>query len=343
MNPMTWLVTGGAGYIGAHVVAQLRAAGERVVVLDDLSTGDRARLSPDVPLVVGDAGDPALVRAVLTRYRADGVMHLAGSKSAPESLSQPIRYYRQNVGVVAAVLDAMVATGVTRLVFSSSAAVYGRPDRPTVTEDAPTRPLSPYGRTKLVAEQLVAAVGHAHGVSWVALRYFNAVGAAAAHLGDRGTTNLLPLAFDALRTGVPLTVAGTTLPTADGTGVRDYVHVADLADAHHRAAQRLATGRHAAVYNVGAGRGHSVLEVIRTVSDVAGAPVPTRPGPPRPGDAAEVVAAVDRIARELGWHPRHTLRDCVTSAWLARTATISSRRERPDPVRSPAGPARFTP
>ncbi|GGM50202.1 UDP-glucose 4-epimerase GalE [Dactylosporangium sucinum] len=340
---MTWLVTGGAGYIGAHVVAHLRAAGEPVVVLDDLSTGDRDRLPPDVPLVVGDAGDPALVRAALTRHRVAGVMHLAGSKSAPESIARPIRYYQQNVGVVAAVLEAMVAAGVTRLVFSSSAAVYGLPDTPTVTEDAPTRPLSPYGRTKLVAEQLVAAAGQAHGISWIALRYFNAIGAAAAHLGDRGTTNLLPLAFDALRTGVPLTVAGTALPTADGSGVRDYVHVADLADAHHRAARRLATGRHATVYNVGAGRGHSVLEVIRTVADVAGAPVPTRTGPPRPGDAPEVVAAVGRIARDLGWRPRNTLRDGVASAWLARAATISPRRERPGPVRTPAGPDRFTP
>ncbi|WP_238009139.1 UDP-glucose 4-epimerase GalE [Dactylosporangium sp. AC04546] len=338
---MTWLVTGGAGYIGAHVVAALGAAGERVVVLDDLSTGDRNRLPLDVPLDVGDAGDPALVRAALTRHRVDGVMHLAGSKSAPDSLAQPIRYYRQNVGVVAAVLDAMVATGVTRLVFSSSAAVYGLPEAPTVTEDAPTRPLSPYGQTKLVAEQLITAAGRAHGVSWIALRYFNAVGAAAAHLGDRGTTNLLPLAFDALRTGVPLTVAGTALPTPDGSGVRDYVHVADLADAHRRAAQRLAAGRHAAVYNVGAGRGHSVLEVIRTVAEVAGAPVPTRAGPPRPGDAPQVVAAVDRIARDLGWRPRHTLRDSVASAWLARTATISPRRERPDPVRANPGPVRF--
>jgi UDP-glucose 4-epimerase len=329
---VTWLVTGGAGYIGAHVVAQLRAGGERVVVLDDLSTGDPARLPADVPLAVGDAGDADVVRAVLTGHAVTGVMHLAGSKSAPESLDRPIRYYQQNVGVVAAVLEAMVAVGVTRLVFSSSAAVYGTPDTPTVTEDAPTRPLSPYGQTKLVAEQLVAAAGHAHGISWIALRYFNAVGAAAPHLGDRGTTNLFPLAFEALRTGVPLTIAGTGLPTADGSGVRDYIHVADLADAHHRAGQRLAGRRCGHVYNVGAGHGHSVLEVLRAVSDIAGAPVPTRPGPPRPGDAPAVVAAIDRVTRDLAWRPRHTLWDCVVSAWLARTATLAPRREHPDPV-----------
>ncbi|HTJ36748.1 MAG TPA: UDP-glucose 4-epimerase GalE [Dactylosporangium sp.] len=321
---MTWLVTGGAGYIGAHVVMDLRESGERVVVLDDLSTGDPARLPGDVPLIVGDAGDPALVRATLEGHRVTGVMHLAGSKSAPDSLIEPIRYYRQNVGVVVSVLDAMVAAGVARLVFSSSAAVYGRPDTPTVTEDAPTRPLSPYGQTKLVAEQLVAAAAQAHGISWIALRYFNAVGAAAPHLGDRGTTNLFPLAFDALRTGVPLVVAGTALPTADGSGVRDYVHVADLADAHRRAAQRLAGRPYGHIYNVGAGRGHSVLEVVRAVTDVTGTPVPTRPGPPRPGDAPAVVAAIDRIARDLRWRPRHTLHDCVASAWQARSAPLTA-------------------
>ncbi|MGI5239933.1 UDP-glucose 4-epimerase GalE [Dactylosporangium sp. CA-139066] len=319
---MSWLVTGGAGYIGAHVVARLRAAGEPVVVLDDLSTGDPARLPADVPLVVGDAGEPALVRAALHRHGVTGVMHLAGSKSAPESLGRPIRYYQQNVGVTAAVLEAMVAAGVSRLVFSSSAAVYGHPETPTVAEDAPARPLSPYGMTKLAAEQLIAAAGRAHGISWIALRYFNAVGAAAVHLGDRGTTNLFPLAFEALRTGLPLTVAGTALPTADGSGVRDYVHVADLADAHARAARRLTGDRHAHVYNAGAGRGHSVLEVLRAVAEIAGAPVPTRAGPPRPGDAPEVVAAIDRIAADLGWRPRHTLYDCVASAWLARAAAV---------------------
>ncbi|GAA2350409.1 UDP-glucose 4-epimerase GalE [Dactylosporangium salmoneum] len=314
---MTWLVTGGAGYIGAHVVAGLRAGGDPVVVLDDLSTGDPVRLPADVPLIVGDAGDAALVRAVLHGHGVTGVVHLAGSKSAPESLDRPIRYYQQNVGVVAAVLEAMVATGVARLVFSSSAAVYGRPDTPTVGEDAPTRPLSPYGQTKLVAEQLVAAAGAAHGISWIALRYFNAVGAAEPHLGDRGTTNLLSLAFEALRTGVPLTVTGTRLPTADGTGVRDYVDVADLAEAHRRAGLHLAARPHAHVYNAGTGRGYSVLEVLRAVGEAAGAPVPVRPGPPRPGDAPEVVAETGRIRRDLGWRPRYTLAESVAAAWLA--------------------------
>ncbi|WP_426502891.1 UDP-glucose 4-epimerase GalE [Dactylosporangium sp. McL0621] len=329
---MTWLVTGGAGYIGAHVVADLLAADERVVVLDDLSTGDPARLAPHVPLVVGDAGNPALVRHTLLDHGVTGVMHLAGSKSAPESLHRPIWYYQQNVGVVAAVLDAMAATGVARLVFSSSAAVYGVPGTPTVAEDAPTRPLSPYGRTKLAAEELVAAAGLAHGISWVALRYFNAVGAAEPHLGDRGRTNLLPLTFDALSTGAPVIVAGTDLPTIDGSGVRDYVHVADLADAHRRAGMRLAARPGADVYNVGAGEGHSVWEVIRAVTDVTGIPVPARSGPPRPGDAPAVVAAINRITADLGWRPDHSLHDSVRSAWQAWTTT-RSRRGQPEPVR----------
>ncbi|GAA3214589.1 UDP-glucose 4-epimerase GalE [Dactylosporangium siamense] len=320
---MTWLVTGGAGYIGAHVVADLLAAGERVVALDDLSTGDPARLPVDVPLVVADAGDPVMLSATLDRHGVTGVMHLAGSKSVPESVLRPIRYYQQNVGVVGALLAAMVDAGVRRLVFSSSAAVYGVPLAATVAETAPTRPLNPYGQTKLVAEQLVAAAGLAHGISWVALRYFNAVGAGAAHLGDRGTTNLLPLAFDALETGVPLTVAGTSLPTIDGTGVRDYVHVADLARAHRLAALRLAGRQCAAIYNAGAGRGHSVLDVVRTVASVTGAPVPIRSGPPRPGDPPEVVAAIDRIHADLGWRPRHTLLDSVASAWRARATKVT--------------------
>ncbi|MEV0568296.1 UDP-glucose 4-epimerase GalE [Dactylosporangium sp. NPDC050588] len=321
---MTWLVTGGAGYIGAHVVAALMAAGEPVVALDDLSTGDPARLPAAVPLVVADAGDPVLLRATLERHRVTGVMHLAGSKSVPESVRRPTWYHQQNVGLVAALLAAMVDTDVRRLVFSSSAAVYGVPSTATVAEDAPARPVNPYGQTKLVAEDLVAAAGWAHDLSWIALRYFNAVGAGAPHLGDRGATNLLPLTFAAQETGVPLTIAGTALPTPDGTGVRDYVHVADLAEAHRLAARHLTRGHRAAVYNAGAGRGHSVLDVVRAVAAVTGAPVPVRSGPPRPGDPPEVVAAIDRIRADLHWRPRHTLLDAVTSAWQARTAALTA-------------------
>ncbi|MFG2041727.1 UDP-glucose 4-epimerase GalE [Dactylosporangium sp. NPDC048998] len=311
---MTWLVTGGAGYIGAHVTAALQAAGQSVAVLDDLSTGDPRRVPAGVPLLVGDAGDPETVRAALRRHRITGVMHLAGSKSVPESFEKPQWYHRQNVTVVTTVLEAMAEAGVGSIVLSSSAAVYGTPAAALVTEDAPTAPLNPYGDSKLLAERAMAA---APGVSWVALRYFNAVGAAAAHLGDRGATNLLPLVFRAARTGEPLVVTGDAFATPDGTGVRDYVHVADLAAAHLAAGAAIHAAPMARVYNVGTGRGHSVLEVIAAVERVCGARVPYVVGPPRPGDPAEVIAGVGRIRRELGWRARHTLIDAVRSAWHA--------------------------
>lgn len=318
----TWLVTGAAGYIGGHTVARLRDSGYRVVGLDDLSAGDPRRLPPDVPLIVAGTGDRAAVTAALRDHEVTGVLHLAGRKSGPESTVRPIYYYQQNVGTLATVLESMVDAGVDRLVFSSSAAVYGIPDTALVTEDSPTRPLNPYGETKLVGEHLIAAAGLAHGINWIALRYFNAVGAQGPRLGDRGTTNLIPLAFAALDTGDPLIVTGGTFPTADGTGVRDYVHVADVAEAHAVAVRRLDTTTPAATtYNVGVGRGHSVLAVLAAIEEVAGRPVPARIGPARPGDPPEVVADVSKIQRELGWQARHDLRDAVRSAWDARTVS----------------------
>ncbi|WP_426503202.1 UDP-glucose 4-epimerase GalE [Dactylosporangium sp. McL0621] len=309
---MTWLVTGGAGYIGAHVTAALVAAGEPVAVLDDLSTGDARRIPGGVPILVGDAGDPATIRDALRRHRVTGVMHLAGSKSVPESFERPRWYHRQNVTVVETLLDAMAEAAVTRLVLSSSAAVYGLPGPAGVGEDAPARPLNPYGRSKLAAEHAVAS---SPGVSWIALRYFNAVGAAAAHLADHGTANLLPRVLHAARTGEPFTVTGTGLPTADGTAIRDYVHVADIAAAHLAAAAAVTCDRRARIYNAGTGAGHSVLDVIGAVERVTGAPVPWTAGPPRPGDPAAVVADVTRIGAELGWRAGHTLEDAVRSAW----------------------------
>ncbi|WP_433074994.1 UDP-glucose 4-epimerase GalE [Dactylosporangium sp. CA-052675] len=314
---MTWLVTGGAGYIGAHVTAALLAAGEPVVILDDLSTGDARRVPAGVPFQPGDAGDPATVRDVLHRHGVSGVMHLAGSKSVPESLHKPQWYHRQNVTVVENVLDAMAEAGVARLVFSSSAAVYGMPGSHSVAEDAPARPLNPYGQSKLDAEH---AVANAPGISWIALRYFNAIGAAAPHLTDHGTTNLLPRVLHAARTGEPLTVTGTDLPTPDGTAIRDYVHVADIAAAHLAAAAAVTTARRARVYNAGTGTGHSVLDVIHAAERMTAASVPWLAGPPRPGDPAAVVADVRRIEAELGWRARHTLDDAVRSAWLGAPA-----------------------
>jgi UDP-glucose 4-epimerase len=319
---MTWLVTGAAGYIGAHVIARLHAAGQRTVALDDLSSGVAGRLPAGVPLIRADVGDVTVVRAAMACHGVTGVMHLAGVKSAPESTRRPMHYYRQNVGVVAALLEAMTDLGVRRLVFSSSAAVYGIPATATVTEQSPTCPVNPYGQSKLAAEDLIAAAGRAYGVSWAVLRYFNAVGAGGPLLGDRGAANLIPLAFRAVQCGEPLIVAGDRWPTQDGTGVRDYVHVSDVADVHCLVARQLERAGGATVYNVGAGRGYSVREVLAAVSLVTGRPVPHRIGPPRPGDPPEVVACVDKIRDELGWRPRHDLLDAVTSAWNARPQAV---------------------
>jgi UDP-glucose 4-epimerase len=311
------MVTGGAGYIGSHVVRRLRAAGAHVVVLDDLSTGSVNRLAPDVPLVVASVADHATVTATLEEHRVGGVVHLAGHKSVPESVAAPMRYYRENIGGLTALLESMVDVGVGRLVFSSSAAVYGIPGSPTVCELAPTAPINPYGRTKLVGEQLLADAGDAYGISWIALRYFNAVGADEPWLADRCSPNLFSRIFAAIEAGDPVPVTGADHPTRDGSGVRDYVHIADLADAHLRAVDRLAGPRTGTVYNVGTGRGYSVFDVLARVRMETGLAVPHRIEGRRPGDPACVIAATAKIARELGWVARNDLDEMVASCWRA--------------------------
>jgi UDP-glucose 4-epimerase len=315
---MTWLVTGGAGYIGAHVVRGLREAGQPVVVLDDLSTGRTERVPADVALVVGAVTDRPLVTEVLRRYRIGGVVHLAARKSPAESIARPAWYHRENVGGLATLLDAMACAGVSRLLFSSSAAVYGIPAEPRVDESTPAAPINPYGRTKLRGEQLIAEAGRGHGLSWLALRYFNVVGAARPLLADRVPTNLVPIALAAMSADAPVTITGADYPTRDGTGVRDYVHVLDLAAAHLAAVDRLMGGPPAArVYNVGTGQGHSVLEVLHRIAAVTGQPVAHELGPRRAGDPPEVVADVSRISRELGWRARYGLTEMIASSWLA--------------------------
>lgn len=315
---MTWLVTGGAGYIGGHVVRALRGAGYPVVVLDDLSTGRPERLPEDVSLVVGSVTDRALVAGVLRRHPVDGVVHLAARKSVAESVARPDWYHRENVGGVVALLDAMAGTGVSRLLFSSSAAVYGIPAAPRVDESCRTEPINPYGLTKLLGEQLIEAAGNGYPLSWVALRYFNVVGATNPLLADRVPANLVPIALAALAADRPVTVTGTDFPTRDGSGVRDYVHVEDLAAAHLAAVNRLMEARPVStVYNVGTGRGYSVFDVLRRIEAVTGQPVPYRDGPRRPGDPPEVVADVSRIRRELAWRARYGLTEMIASTWLA--------------------------
>ena len=320
---MTWLVTGGAGYIGAHTVRRLRAAGHRVVVLDDLSTGLARRLPAGVPLVVGSVSDRALVAATLTQYQVDGVVHLAARKSAAESVLRPRRYYEENVGGLASLLDAMSTADVSRIVLASSAAVYGNPSVRLVSEAAPTVTVNPYGETKLLGEQMLAAAGRERGLRWIALRYFNAAGADDVALVDRGLTNLLPHVFRAITEGTPMTVNGDDYLTRDGTGVRDYVHPADLAAANLAAVTRLMAGPARGVYNVGGGRGYSVLEVLDTVEAVTGQRVPRVIGPRRAGDPAEVVASVSKIERELGWRAQHGLESILSSEWEARIAATA--------------------
>lgn len=320
------MVTGGAGYIGAHVVRRLRGLGVAVVVLDDLSTGSADRLAPDIPLVVASVADRIRVTATMAEHRINGVVHLAGHKSVPESIAAPMRYYRENIGGLTTLLEAMVDVGVARLVFSSSAAVYGIPEAAAVCELAPTRPINPYGRTKLIGEQLLADAGEAYGISWIALRYFNAVGADEPSLADRCSPNLFSRIFRAIEVGEPVPVTGADHPTRDGSGVRDYVHVADLADAHLRAVDRLGGVRRSAIYNVGTGRGYSVFEVLAQVRNETGRPVPYEIHPRRAGDPASVVAATAKIARDLSWVAHHDLDAMVASCWRAsRPVTTDTR------------------
>ena len=312
------LVTGGAGYVGSHAVKALRAAGHGVVVFDDLSAGHAAAVG-DVPLVEGDVRDVAQVQAALGRHGVTAVMHFAARLSVGESVQAPARYYDYNVRGSLSVLDAMLASGVAGLVLSSTCAVYGDPVTLPMTEDHPTNPINAYGESKLAVERALAHYAGAYGLRTIALRYFNAAGADPE--GDLGEDHdpeihLIPLAIRAASGGAPLRVFGDDYPTADGTCVRDYVHVSDLAAAHLRALEALETGAAARVYNLGTGRPRSVRDVIQAVERVTGRSVPTEVAARRPGDPAVLCASADRIKRELGWCPAYTDLDAVVrTAW----------------------------
>ncbi|MFD3657206.1 UDP-glucose 4-epimerase GalE [Streptomyces sp. NPDC058620] len=313
---MTWLITGGAGYIGSHVVKEM-ADQQSVVVLDDLSTGRADRLPTGVPLVVGTVLDRELVDRVLSDHAVTGIVHIAGKKQVAESVERPLYYYRENVDGLRTLLDAATTAGVSRFLFSSSAAVYGMPDVDLVTEETPCQPLSPYGETKLAGEWMVAAAGRAHGMATASLRYFNVAGAAAAELGDDGIFNLVPMVFERLAADEPPRIFGEDYPTPDGTCVRDYIHVEDIASAHVAATRRLAEDAGAAlVLNIGRGEGVSVAEMVDIILDLTGR-TDVRPVAEarRPGDPARVVAAVDASAKELGWSAQHGIRTMVESAW----------------------------
>jgi len=316
---MTWLVTGGAGYIGAHICTAMREAGEEVVVLDDLSTGDAARI-PGTPVVQGSILDGELVRRTLREHGVRGIVHVAAKKQVEESVHRPLYYYEQNVEGLRVLLEAATEVGVESFVFSSSAAVYGAPDVKLVQEDTPTSPVNPYGTTKLIGERMVADVAVASGLRYANLRYFNVAGTAAPELTDRGVSNLVPMVFQQLDRRLPPQIFGDDYDTADGTCVRDFVHVSDIASAHVAAARGLTDGRVSALTaNIGRGEGVSVREMVTTIRSVSGTadqdwsePVIR---PRRVGDPARVVASSDTIERELGWRAQCTVEDMVRSAW----------------------------
>ncbi|WP_052848387.1 UDP-glucose 4-epimerase GalE [Streptomyces avicenniae] len=315
---MSFLITGGAGYIGAHVVRALALAGERVVAYDDLSAGDATRLPDGVPLVQGSILDRGVLDRTIADHRVHTVIHLAARKDAAESVRQPLRYYRENLHGLQILLEAARGARVGRFVLSSSAAVYGSPYTDLVTEDTPCRPLSPYGETKLAGEWLVRDVGRAHGMATACLRYFNVAGAALPALADRGTSTLVPMTFDLLAAGLPPQIFGDDYPTRDGTCVRDWVHVEDLADAHVATVRTLAeqAGPEHLTLNIGRGRGVSVREMVGHISALT-CTTHLRPttAPRRPGDPAHVVASPDLATKQLGWTAHRDLDSMITSSW----------------------------
>ena len=313
------LVTGGAGYIGSHACKALAEAGYAPVTIDNLVYGHPTAVRWG-PLVRGDIGDGALVRRVLREHRIKAVMHFAAYAYVGESMQEPGKYFENNFCNSVTLLEAMRVEGVNVLVFSSTCATYGNPRTLPIGEDHPQQPVNPYGESKLFVERMLARFGAAHGLRYAALRYFNAAGADAdGELGEAHDpeTHLIPLVIGAAQGRRPrVSIFGTDYPTRDGTAVRDYVHVTDLASAHVTALRRLQAGSECLRLNLGTGRGHSVREVIRMVEDVSGCSVPVREAPRRLGDPAELVAASARAGEMLGWVPRHSdLRNIVTTAW----------------------------
>ena len=319
---MAWLVTGGAGYIGSHVVRAFLAEGIDVVVLDDLSSGHADFVPAGVPFVKGTLLDTALLAKTFAEHPISGVVHVAGFKYAGVSVSRPLHTYEQNVTATALLLAAMQDAGVGRIVFSSSAAVYGTPFTDLVTEETAKSPESPYGESKLIGEWLLRDQAVAAGLAHTSLRYFNVVGSGSADLRDTSPHNLFPMVFEALIDGRTPRINGNDYKTADGTCVRDYIHVADLAISHVAAARRLDAGLAIApVYNLGSGEGVSVGEIMSTVAAVTGIPFSPEIGPRRSGDPDRIVASGEMAARDLDWKMRHTLEDMVRSAWESRQAS----------------------
>jgi len=343
-EPSTVLVTGGAGYIGSHAAKALRLAGHRVVIYDNFSAGHR-EAALGAPLIEGDIRDVDAVRRALRDTGASAVMHFAAWLIVADSVRDPIGYYRNNVGGALATLEAMAAERCRRFIFSSTCAVYGEPVETPIRETHPTAPINAYGQTKLAVEQSLPHFERAYGIRSISLRYFNAAGADPdGELGEDHAPEIhvIPRAFEAASGGAPIEIFGEDYPTPDGTCLRDYIHVSDLADAHVRALRRLEEGSPSATYNVGTERPSSVRDVIASVERVTGRPVLRTSAPRRPGDPAVLFASAERIRRELGWTARRPELDTIVAdawRWHAahprgfRPVTTEAAGPRQDPLR----------
>src|ERR1700712_4779019 len=330
---MTVLVTGGAGYIGSHMVHALAEAGESVVVIDNLSTGFSAFLPEGVPLFIGDAADENLVEGVIAQHGVESIIHFAGSVVVPDSMRDPLAYYRNNTMTTRSLLNAAVKSGIKRFIFSSTAAVYGNPDQVPVPEHAATRPLSPYGSSKLMTEIMLHDVAAAHGMDYVVLRYFNVAGAdplARIGLSTANATHLVKIAVEAATGQRPkIDVYGTDYPTPDGSAIRDFIHVSDLAQAHRAALSYLRGGGSSVTLNCGYGRGYSVMETIEAVRRASGSHFAVQYAPRRPGDIMTMVADTARIRSTLDWTPQYDDLDTIAAHALAWEEKLFHERHGP--------------
>ena len=328
---MTVLVTGGAGYIGSHMVHELLAGGEQVVVLDNLTTGFRFLVPPGVPFVVGSTGDRDLVARTLRHHNVTAIIHFAASIVVPDSVRDPLGYYRNNTLNTCNLIDVAIESGVRQFIFSSTAAVYGNAEHVPVREEEPTAPIAPYGTSKLMSEIMLHDAAKAHGLRFVVLRYFNVAGADPKGRTGQSTpqaTHLIKVACEAaLGKRAKLDVYGTDYPTPDGTCQRDYIHVSDLAAAHSAALAHLRAGRESATFNCGYGHGASVFEVISSVKRVSGVDFRVDIAPRRDGDPAALIANVERIHASLDWRPRFQDLDTIVTHALAWERSLTERRE----------------
>jgi UDP-glucose 4-epimerase len=312
------LVVGGAGYIGAHIAWLLQEGGYQVRIYDDFSNGLKSRVEGKFDdVVIGDVLDRKLLVDSLAGI--DGVIHLAAKKAVGESVSNPLKYYENNVGGTLNILAAMSINGVKNLIFSSTAAVYSPSEKLAISEDDQTEPLSPYGQTKLLAEKLISNVASAEGLSAISLRYFNVVGSLRDEFGDNSKDNLVPKVFAALKSGAEPEIYGDDYPTKDGTCIRDYIHVGDLAEAHILALEQVFKSKVNEIYNVGSGDGYSVAEMISQISKTIGKTLNPKIAPRRAGDTAQLIASISKIERDLGWRPKYTLKEMIDSAWQAES------------------------